>query len=434
MTTAEVKLWGRTIGAVTWDPIRKIGVFQYSPDFIHSRIQLSPIMMPLSEMIYEFPNLSKETFRGLPGLLSDSLPDKFGNLLINTWLSTQGRNISDFSPVERLCYVGRRGMGALEFEPAITQQRSGSQKIEVANLVNLSNLIINQRGELKGIFTDKDDKKSLEDILRVGTSAGGARAKAILAWNPSTNEFQSGQLPAKPGFEQWILKFDGIFNKKDKELSDPQGYGKIEYAYHLMAAECGITMMPCRIYKEGGRCHFMTKRFDRTDDGQKNHMQSLCAITHADFNEPAAFSYEETIITMKKMELSRTEIEQLILRAMFNIVARNQDDHVKNIAFLMNPDGNWSLSPAFDISYSYDPQGYWTSQHQMVLNFKRDNFTLEDFIAFASIGGVKRNKTNEMLENVIMVVKKWDEFATAAEVENEQITKIHNAHRLVFFN
>lgn len=432
MTTAEVKLWGRTIGAVTWDQSRLLGVFQYAPDFSKSGIQLSPIMMPLSDTIYEFPSISKETFKGLPGLLADSLPDKFGNTLINTWLLTQGRSVADFNPVERLCYVGSRGMGALEFEPAITQPQSSSKKIEVESLIRLSNLILNQRDELKGFFTNDNDQKALEDILRVGTSAGGARAKAILAWNPTTDEFRSGQLPAKSGFEQWILKFDGIANNKDKELADPQGYGKIEYAYYLMARDCGINMMPCRLYHEGGRSHFMTKRFDRTDEGKKLHMQSLCALAHVDFNEPASYSYEETVIMMKKMGLPRIEIEEQILRAIFNVIARNQDDHVKNIAFLMTPDGRWSLSPAFDISYAYDPQGYWTSQHQMVLNYKRDNFTLEDLITFASLGGVKRERAKELIERIIGTVERWGEFAHKAQIDETTVTKIGNAHRLYF--
>lgn len=429
MTTAKVNLWGRTIGAVTWISSRRMGVFQYAPDFIKSGIQLSPIVMPLSDTIYEFPGLSAETFKGLPGLLADSLPDKFGNSLINAWLLSQGRDIADFPPVERLCYIGTRGMGALEYEPALTQPHSESQKVEVANLVRLSNLILNQRSELIGILNNQKDKKSLETILRVGTSAGGARAKAILAWNPATNEFRYGQLPAKSGFEQWILKFDGISNNKDKELADPQGYGKIEYAYYLMAKDCGITMMPCRLHHEGGRSHFMTKRFDRTSDGKKLHMQSLCAIAHADFNEPGTFSYEQTIITMKKMGLSRTDIEQLILRAMFNIVARNQDDHVKNIAFLMIPDGNWQLSPAFDVSYAYDPRGFWTSQHQMYLNVKRDDFTQDDIITFASIGGVKHKKAKEMLSDVCKVVERWKEYASDAGVDELSISGIQKAHR-----
>jgi serine/threonine-protein kinase HipA len=430
MTTAEVRLWGRTIGAVTWDAPRSVGVFQYAPEFHGSGIQLSPLVMPLAESIYEFPNLSKETFKGLPGLVADSLPDRFGNALIDTWLQTQGRDLNFFSPVERLCYVGTRGMGALEYEPALAPSPSASQKLEIDNLVRLSNIILSQRGDLVGVLNGREDHEALENILRVGTSAGGARAKAILAWNPASNEFRSGQLNMMPGFEPWILKFDGVSDDRSQELSNPQGYGKIEYAYHLMALNAGVQMMPCRLHHEGGRSHFMTKRFDRTETNKKLHMQSLGALVHADFNAAGTYSYEQTLTAMKRMGLPRADLEQQILRAFFNIIARNQDDHVKNIAFLMTPDGNWRLAPAFDVSYAFSSGSGWTSQHQMSLNLKRDQFELEDLKTFASFGGVKPNKSKEMVKRVLEAVRKWEEYASMAGVDTERIVKIHNLHRL----
>ena len=430
MNDAKVILWDSEIGAVSWIEERQVAVFQYDPAFIRSGIQLSPLMMPLRELPYEFPALSRETFRGLPGLLADSLPDKFGNAVIDAWLASQGRTASGFISVERLCYIGSRGMGGLEFKPALRIFHTKSDAIEVNKLVELSNMILDQRAGLKGVFSGFDDKGAIEDILRVGTSAGGARAKAILAWNPTTNEFRSGQVNIPSGFEFWIMKFDGISRNRDKELSDPQGYGMIEYAYHLLAVQAGIEMMECRLHHEGGRSHFMTKRFDRNADGSKIHMQSLCALTHVDFNEPALYSYEQTIQTMKRLGLSQNDLEQQVLRAMFNVVGRNHDDHVKNIAFLMNKRGDWKLSPAFDLSYAYDPLGYWTSQHQMSINGKREMFTKEDLISMAKIAGIKRNRAVEMLERVTTSIKSWPEIADRIGIAEDRIKKIQAAQRL----
>jgi len=430
MNDAKVLLWGSVIGAVTWLEDREVGVFQYSPGFLSSGIQIAPLMMPLNEFPYEFPALERNTFRGLPGLLSDSLPDRFGNAVIDAWLSSQGRTAESFNPVERLCYIGSRGMGALEFEPALLGPPSSTNTIEVAKLVELANKILNQRASLGGVFTGKDDRDAMEDILRVGTSAGGARAKAILAWNPETNEFRSGQVDTPPGFEHWLLKFDGVKNNRDKELADPLGYGKIEYAYYLMALEAGIDMTRCRLHNEGGRSHFMTKRFDRFDNGKKLHMQSLGATAHYDYNQPAAYSYEQAIHVIKRLGLSREDLKQQVLRAMFNVVGRNHDDHVKNIAFLMNRHGNWKLSPAYDISYAYDPMGDWTSQHQMSVNGKRDSFERKDLIALANIAGIKATHANEMLDHTIIAISRWSEFAEKAGIEESLVVQIQNNHRI----
>ena len=430
MSDAKVLLWDSEIGAVSWVEDRQVAVFQYDPSFIRSGIQLSPLMMPLRELPYEFPALSKETFKGLPGLLADSLPDKFGNAVIDTWLASQGRIAASFNSVERLCYIGSRGMGGLEFRPALRIFHSKSDEIEVSKLVELSNKILDQRSRLEGVFSGDDDRDAIEDILRVGTSAGGARAKAILAWNPKTNEFRSGQIKIPSGFGYWIMKFDGVSNNRDKELSDPQGYGLIEYAYYQLAVKAGIEMTECRLHHEGGRSHFMTKRFDRSADGSKIHMQSLCAISLVDFNEPALYSYEQTIQTMKRLGLSQKDLEQQVLRAMFNVVGRNHDDHVKNIAFLMNRRGDWKLSPAFDISYAYDPKGFWTSQHQMSINGNRELISKQDITSLAKLAGIKSNRALEMLDRVITTTRSWPEVAGNIGIAEDRIGKIKAAHRL----
>lgn len=434
MTDARVILWGTTIGAVSWLAERELAVFQYDPQFVASGIQLSPIMMPLRSFPYEFPDLPKNTFYGLPGLLADSLPDKFGNAVIDAWLAAQGRTSADFNPVERLCTTGKRGMGALEFEPALLRKFSHAREMDVAHLVRLSNVVLSQRAGLAGTLNGEADQEALEDILRVGTSAGGARAKAILAWNPDTHQFRSGQLPASHGFEYWILKFDGISNNRDKELADPQGFGKIEYAYYQMALAAGMIMTPCRLHHEGGRSHFMTKRFDRTDTGEKLHLLTFGAMVHADYNQAGLVSYEHALHTLKRLGLPQADVEQFVLRAMFNVVARNQDDHVKNISFLMGRSGTWSLSPAYDVTYAYDPFGTWTSQHQMSINGKRDHFAAEDLLSLAKLGGIKPKQAREMLALVLSSVKRWPEFAAQSGVPEERIRQIGAVHRLSLQN
>jgi len=388
----------------------------------------------LAEFPYVFPDLPKATFWGLPGLLADSLPDKFGNAMIDEWLASTGRSKDSFNPVERLCYIGNRGMGGLEYRPALRELSSKSKAMEVANLLELANKILNRRASLAGAFTGDDDREALEDILRVGSSAGGARPKAILAWNPKTNEFRSGQLKASMGFEYWILKFDGINEKGDQGLSTPKGYGKIEYAYHQMAVEAGIEMTRCRLYQEGGRSHFMIKRFDRDDDGNKIHRQTLCAMAHVDYNQPALYSYEQAIQTMKQLRLPHADLVQQVYRAMFNVVGRNQDDHVKNIEFLMNRGGEWRLSPAYDISYSFNPTSYWIGNHQMSINGKLNQFTKEDLFALASIGGIKSQQAAEMLERVTRSIRTWPEKAAEMGIDEKSIRQIEVNQRLFLLN
>jgi serine/threonine-protein kinase HipA len=432
MTVAEVQLWGRTIGAVSLADGATTAAFEYVPEFIGSGIELSPLRMPLQPRIYTFPELSPAAFHGLPGLLADSLPDRFGNALIDQWLATQGRTPESFNAVERLCYTGARGMGALEFRPVHGPRARKSNALDVAALVALASDILGQRDGLHASLERPSRQKALQDILRVGTSAGGARAKALIAWNPDTNEVRSGQVPADPGFGHWLLKFDGVAGNRDRELLDPLGFGAIEYAYGLMARAAGINMAECRLLEENGRRHFMTRRFDRTDDGGKLHMQSLGALAHFDYNLAGAYSYEQALLVIRQLGLPMAQLEQQFRRILFNVVARNQDDHVKNIAFLMDKSGRWSLSPAFDLSYSYNPGGDWTATHQMSLNGKRDGFTLDDFKACATVAGLPQGRERRMLDDVIEAVGQWPAFARDAGVDETQAAQIRNAHRLRF--
>jgi serine/threonine-protein kinase HipA len=429
---AEVRLWGRTIGAVSLEENARIAAFQYDPAFLASGVELSPIVLPLSPRVYQFPSLPEVSFHGLPGLLADSLPDKFGNALIDAWLATQGRRPESFDAVERLCYIGVRGMGALEFAPAKGPPLRRSAKVQVDELVKLASQVLTHRATLQVSFAPDQRHDGLEEILRVGTSAGGARAKAIIAWNRDTNEVRSGQVKAPAGFDYWLLKFDGVSANKDKELDDPKGYTVIEYAYALMATDAGIEMSECRLLEENGRRHFMTRRFDRLSDGGKLHMQSLAALGHFDFNSAGTYSYEQAFDLIKRLGLSMHAREQQFRRMIFNVVARNQDDHVKNIAFLMDRSGAWSLSPAFDVTYAYNPTGLWTNRHQMTINGKADDFTREDFKTVAQVAGLKRGRHEAILTEVMDKVMEWPRYAKRAGVPASQRDKITRTLRLKF--
>ena len=428
MTVATVRLWGRTIGAVSWNDDRDVAHFEYGSDFLPGGREVAPLTMLLASEIYSFPALPRQTFHGLPGLLADSLPDRFGSALIDAWLARQGRDPGDFNAVERLCYVGPRGMGALEFLPA-TGPTSRSARVDVGALVELAGEILTRRTALAGSLAPACRDQALQDILRVGTSAGGARAKAVIAWNPETDEVRSGQIKAGDGFSHWLLKFDGVAGNRDRELEDPQGYGLIEYAYHAMARAAGIRMAECRILHENGRRHFMTRRFDRTETGGKIHMQSLGALAHYDFNQPGAYSYEQALRVIDRLGLGKDAAEEQFRRMAFNVVARNQDDHVKNVAFLMDRSGRWRLSPAFDVTYSFNPEGRWTGAHQMTLNGKRDGFEVDDFVACARNASLKRGRATAILRDVQGSVSRWREFAEAAEVPAHAIRRIGAAHR-----
>ena len=428
MHDASVNLWGRRIGAVSWDEERAVGVFQYEPAFLSAGIEVSPIVMPVREAPYAFPALRRETFMGLPGLLSDALPDRFGNKLIDVWLAETGRKARDFNPVDRLCYMGTRATGALEFEPAI-RHRNRESSLELAQLVDFAERVLDERLQLNGEFAGLNDEEAFENILSVGTSAGGARAKAVLAWNSKTGEFRSGQATAPEGFEHWILKFDGIANNRDRELADPRGFGRIEYAYHRMAVEAGIEMSDCRLHHEGGRSHFMTRRFDRDEKGRKIHMQTLGALQHCDFNDSGAYAYEQANLAIRELGLGMGVVEEQIRRALFNVVARNQDDHVKNLSFLMNRRGEWRLSPAYDVAYAYNPSGAWTRDHQMSLAGKRNDFTRDDVLRFARSCGLKKSTARRILDDVVSSVRHWRTLGADAGVEQGDIERIERTHR-----
>ena len=429
-TVAQVRLWGSRIGAVSLEDGAETAAFAYDPAFLASGVQVAPLTMPLGPGVFSFPGLPHRSFHGLPGMLADSLPDKYGNLLIDAWLATQGRTPESFNAVERLCYTGVRGMGALEFAPILGPRSRTASRIDIDALVRLASEVLTHRGELRESFAETHKAGALREILRVGTSAGGARAKAVIAWNPATNEVRSGQVEAGAGFEDWLLKFDGVAGNRDKELADPKGYGAVEFAYAQMAAAAGVTVAEHRLLEEGGRRHFMCRRFDRGPQGAKLHMQSLAAMAHLDFNDRFANSYEQALFTMRRLGLPPAALEEQLRRMIFNVVARNQDDHVKNIAFLMDRAGAWSLSPAFDITWSYNPSGEWTARHQMSINGRRDGFSFEDLDACARTVSISRRRVRAILDEVRAAVARWPQFAEAAGVAPDWRRSIDPSLRL----
>lgn len=451
MIAVEVKLWGTTIGALSMQEGESVARFEYAPAFIGAGIEPSPITMPVSSRIYAFPQLSS-TFKGLPGLFVDSIPDKFGNKLIDSWLIKQGRNPNSFTALERLCYTGNRGMGALEFYPMEGPAASDNDTLDVESLREFAASVLNNRKSFKAnigtpgksvatqnaaiavknaapVLKTKKQQQTFEQILRVGTSAGGARAKVLIAYDDATGEIRSGQVANDENFSYWLLKLDDVQNNSDKEKADVQGYGPIEYTYYQMALAAGIQMSECRLLEKSGHRHFMTKRFDRLAGGKKLHYQSLCALAHYDFNAAGAYSYEQAFTIIKQLDLGYDALEQLFRRAVFNICARNQDDHAKNIGFLMNKRGEWSLAPAFDMTYAYNPGGLWTGSHQMTFNGKRDNFTIDDFKAVAKFAGLKQGRYKKILGDVQEAVSAWQKLAKKNDVNATYIKQIKAAHR-----
>lgn len=414
VNVATVHLWNKRIGAVSWDADRQVALFQYYPDFANNNIlEPSTITMPAKgaqNTIYQFSALPKDTFQGLPGMLADSLPDKFGNTVLDEWLSRTGRTKADMNPIEKLCYIGNRGMGALEYSPAL-HERSTAAKIDIEEMTALVADILSRREQLK---TSADSAEMMKDILSIGTSAGGARAKAVIAINDMTGEIISGQVTVPEGFTHTLLKFDGV----DQSIN-PQGFGRIEYAYYKMALDCGIAMSECRLLEIGNHAHFMTKRFDRQGN-KKLHMQSLCGLAHFDFNNPAAYSYEDAFQVMRSLRLPYGDAEQMFRRMVFNVLTYNRDDHTKNIAFLMNGQGQWSLAPAFDMTFSYKPDSIWVSRHQMSVNGKRDNITEADMLAIANTMNIKKPKA--IFEQIQSVAMNWLQYAKDSGV-SEPVAK-----------
>lgn len=415
ITTAFINIWNKRVGAIAWDVDTESASFEFESSFLTNKWDLSPLKMPIADAgkrVFSFPELrGTTTFKGLPGLLADALPDKYGNNLINAWLSRNRRPTDSMNAVELLCFIGKRGMGALEFEPIVPKTNNGATKIELDSLINIAQEILSGRQDFNTNLSG-DEVNALSDILKIGSSAGGARAKAVIAFNPDTKEIRSGQADAPKGFTHWLLKFDGV---TDQQLGTSSGYGRVEMAYHLMAKEAEIEMTECRLLEENGRAHFMTKRFDREQGKGKMHIQSFCAIAHYDFSEVTSFSYEQLFETMRSMLLPYTDAEQLYRRMVFNVMARNCDDHTKNFSFSMDKTGKWKLAPAFDVCHSYRPGSTWVSQHSLSINGKRQNITRDDLQEVAKNMNIK--KADTIINQVNAVVSRWNDFAEQTTVK-----------------
>ncbi|MEQ8323084.1 MAG: type II toxin-antitoxin system HipA family toxin [Vicingaceae bacterium] len=424
MTGAKVSIWGIDVGGVIWDADRNLAVFEFDKNFAGHNIDLAPITMPLDDVqsgqrIFSFPTLNEDTFHKLPGLLADSLPDHFGNQLIDLWLAQNNKSIDEFTPVQRLCYVGQRGMGALEYSPSINDKAS-KEDIQLAELVDIASEIVAQKKTLNTSF-DADRKKALTQIIAVGTSAGGMRPKAIIALNKKDRSMRSGYLKLSGNYEHWILKFDGI---QDQLLGEAQGYGKIEYIYSLMAKKCGIAMTECKLLEENGRAHFMTKRFDRKN-GEKIHMQTLCGMAHYDFNNIGSTSYEQLFYIMLKLRLGQDEMEQMFRRLVFNVVGKNQDDHTKNVSFILEKGGAWKLAPAYDLTYNFNPNaGRNTNRHQMSVRGKRTGITRSDLTELAVQFSIK--KPELIIDEVVEVFSEWRTLGKQYGVPSEKVNLIFN--------
>lgn len=417
ITTAFINIWHQRIGAVAWNSDTGLGSFEYDTTFLKNNLNLAPIKMPIegaARRVFTFSELRDvKTFKGLPGLLADVLPDKYGNALINTWLTRQGRASDSLNPVEILCFIGQRGMGALEFEPTILKSNNTASKIEISNLIEIAEGILSGRKDFSSKLKPNEEK-ALLDILKIGSSAGGARAKAIIAYNTKTYEVRSGQADAPKGFTHWLIKFDGV---TDKQFGSSSGYGRVEMAYHLMAKDAGIEMTECKLFEENGRAHFMTRRFDRKNGKDKLHVQSFCAMQHYDFNEVNQYSYEQLFETMRMLGLPYPQAEQLYRRMVFNVMARNCDDHTKNFAFIMDKKGNWSLSPAYDVCHAYRPGSEWVNQHALSINGKRKNILKTDLLEVAKRMNVK--KAPSIIKQIGDVVGNWKEYANKVKVDRK---------------
>lgn len=422
------------VGAVSFDTNKGVGAFEYAPDFIKKNIELAPLKMPLSKKIFSFPGLAFHTYKGLPGLIADSLPDDFGNAVLNAWVASQGKSPDEITALQRLQYTGKRGMGALEYSPA-TKLRSlnASQQIDIQSLVSMAQDILDSRTNFAVAFDKQglEDREAMMSLLSVGMSAGGARPKAVLAFNEDFSQVRSGQAMVPAGFTHYLMKFDGVseHNKNQETFGDPLGFGAMEFVYHLMAKKCGIDMMPCKLLPEGERQHFITQRFDRVGN-KKIHVQTLNGLAHVDYKKPGSFSYAELINIARQLKLSPTEAEQIVKRMAFNIIARNHNDHSKNFAFLLNND-KWTLAPAYDLAYSYKPGSAWVNSHWMSLNGKRDHFTRQDFYTLEKLSPLfSRSKINTVIDETIEHVSNWTSMAQDLGVPKSLITEVSSNLRL----
>lgn len=414
--TANINIWGEFVGAVAWDENTQTASFEYDSTFISKKWDLSPLKMPLnsSSRIFSFPELQGiNTFKGLPGLIADILPDKYGNQLINAWLARHGRPENSFNPVELLCFIGTRGMGALEFEPAVFKSNKRAFDIELDSLVDVTQKMLSLR---KGFETTlkENEEAAMREILRVGTSAGGARPKAIIAYNEKTKQVKSGQTKAPKGFTHWLIKLDGV---SEAQFGKSYGYGRVEMAYYNMATACGIEMMKSRLHIENNRAHFMTRRFDREGSEQKHHIQTLCAMQHYDFNDIRSYSYEQLFQVMRLLRLPYPQAEQLYRRMVFNVLARNCDDHTKNFAFRMKKDQDWELAPAYDICHAYRPDSEWVSHHALSINGKRTGISKNDLLSVAKSMNIK--KADRIINDIDTVVSRWPDFSDEVQVNTE---------------
>lgn len=416
---AEVRLWGELVGALAYDPMSGYGTFEYAPAWREQGVDIAPLHMPLAATKYQFPGLNPETYRGLPAVFADTLPDDFGNAVINAWLARQGRDPTSFTPVERLLYTGRRGMGALEFLPALDRGAEAQAELQLASLVAMAQAVLDERAQVQQSVagTGNTEQDAMQAILQVGTSAGGARAKAVIAVNADRSRIRSGQVDAPEGFEHYLLKFDGVEeHKTDSEtFGDPQGFGRMEYAYYLMARDAGISISESQLLIEGERAHFMTRRFDRAGN-RKLHYVSLCGMDHADYKRPGSYSYEQLLAVARQLRLPREDAIEIFRRMVFNVVARNHDDHSKNFGFLLaDKKASWRLSPAFDVAYSYRPGSPWVNSHQLSINGKRELFAVSDLMAVAKLINNFR-EAPAIIQRVQDVVAQWPHYADRAGV------------------
>ena len=427
---AYVKIWGQLVGVVRWLPERNFASFQYDKRFLLNNWDLSPIKMPIRNgvRVYNFPELlkakdsSEDTFKGLPGLLADSLPDKYGNKLIDKWLAQNGRSADSMNPVEKLCFIGSRGIGALEFEPAQLKTSKNTFAIEISGLIDIAQKMLTDREDFKTNL-NKEEQRAMHDILKVGTSAGGARPKALIAYNRKTTDIRSGQTKVPKGYEHWLIKLDGV---SGAQFGESHGWGRVEYAYYLMAKACKLEMMDCELLEEDKRAHFLTKRFDRDKNNTKHHIQTLCGIQHFDYNDIYAYGYEQVFQTMRQLRLKYPEAEQMFRRMVFNVLATNYDDHAKNFSFRLKKDQHWELTPAYDVCFSYDPTNHWVSQQTLSINGKHKDISMDDLITVAKSNNIKKGEF--IINEINEVVKNWSDFASMAKVRNDLYKMISSNH------
>ena len=433
MNAAYVKIWGQLVGAIAWNPEQRLATFEYDTNFKRLEWDLAPLKMPVQSAtrIFQFPELRAsplsefDTFKGLPGMLADVLPDKYGSQLINAWLAANGRPQNSLNPVEMLCFIGTRGMGALEFEPAQVTENKRAFQIELDSLVETAKQVLSEKVQFQSKLKS-NDLESMQDILRIGTSAGGARPKAVIAFNEKTGEVRSGQTKAPKGFEHWLIKLDGV---SDVQVGQSKGYGRVEMAYYNMAIACGIDIMPSMLLEENGRAHFLTKRFDREGSEVKHHVQTFCAMNHFDFNAMSSFSYEQLFQTMRELRLTYAEAEQMFRRMVFNVLARNCDDHTKNFAFRLKQGGTWELAPAYDICHAYAPNHQWVSQHALSINGKRTAITRKDLLIVGE--SIRCKNASQIFDKIQDVVQQWPTYAKSAGVSTKLREAIYNTFELI---